>query len=431
MKIKYLSVLIIFGIFLAISCKDDVDPTVDSIKIVTPTLTTGAATNITITTATSGGEITDDGGDNISIRGICWSTTENPTMVNDKIASSAGTAAFSSTMEGLVPNTKYYVRAFASNSAGTGYGNQISFTTLQEIKLPILTTAEITDITLITASGGGEISSDGGSAITSKGLCWSTTQNPTIADSKTTNGTGTGNYTSALTGLIPNTTYYVRAYATNTVGTGYGGDVSFTTLDGIVDGDGNIYTTVAIGTQVWLQQNLKTTKYNNGDPIGTTDPVYLNIDTETSPKYQWAYSGEESNVTTNGLLYTWYAVTDSRGVCPSGWHLPTSNEWEALIAYLGTSAVAGGKLKEEGTTHWGEPNTGATNESGFTALPSGYRARHGNYYQKNTTGNFWSATETNIGNGTVGSYILNKSNSEFNYGITHPNNGLSARCLKG
>ena len=147
----------------------------------------------------------------------------------------------------------------------------------------------------------------------------------------------------------------------------------------ITDVDGNVYTAVSIGTQVWMVENLKTTKYSNGDLIGTTTPATFDISAEAAPKYQWAYAGFEDNVFRYGRLYTWWAVTDIRGVCPTGWHVPTEDDWTALTTYLGGEDVAGGKLKEAGTTHWWAPNEGATNSSGFTALPGGDRYDNGSF----------------------------------------------------
>ncbi|MBI5184526.1 MAG: chitobiase/beta-hexosaminidase C-terminal domain-containing protein [Nitrospinae bacterium] len=157
----------------------------------------------------------------------------------------------------------------------------------------------------------------------------------------------------------------------------------------VTDIDGNAYNTVTIGTQRWMKENLKVTKYRNGEAIPTT----RDISAETSPKYQWAYNGNESNVSTYGRLYTWYAATDSRGVCPAGWHLPTDAEWTTLMDYLGGESAAGGKMKESGTTHWNSPNTSADNSSGFTALPGGYRYYDGSFYLFGYYGNWWSATE--------------------------------------
>lgn len=140
----------------------------------------------------------------------------------------------------------------------------------------------------------------------------------------------------------------------------------------VTDIDGNVYNTVVIGTQTWLKEDLKTTRYRNGDTIGTTYPATLDISHESNPKYQWPYDGDESNVATYGRLYTWYAATDSRGICPCGWHVSTDAEWDTLTTFLGGYFPAQAKLKEAGTLHWNSPNDG-TNESGFTALPGGNR----------------------------------------------------------
>ncbi|MFZ3064200.1 MAG: fibrobacter succinogenes major paralogous domain-containing protein, partial [Nitrospirota bacterium] len=131
----------------------------------------------------------------------------------------------------------------------------------------------------------------------------------------------------------------------------------------VTDIDGNVYNTVTIGAQVWMKENLKATKYRNSEDIPTT---IADISGETSPKYQWAYGGNINNAAVYGRLYTWYAATDSRGLCPTGWHVPTNAEWTTLTDYLGTDP--GGKMKEAGTAHWTTPNTGADNSSGFTAL---------------------------------------------------------------
>ena len=197
--------------------------------ICSPILTSTAISNISSSAATSGGNISNDGGGTITSKGVCWSTSSNPTITNSKTNDGTGSGVFTSNLTSLIPNTLYYVRAYATNSVGTAYGNQVSFTTLSNIILPTLTTTAISNNSSSAATSGGNISSDGGGTITSKGVCWSTSSNPTITNSKTNDGTGSGVFTSNLTSLIPNTLYYVRAYATNSVGTAYGNQVSFTT----------------------------------------------------------------------------------------------------------------------------------------------------------------------------------------------------------
>jgi len=191
-----------------------------------PVLSTDTLSAITATSAISGGTITSDGGVTITAVGVCWAPTQNPTIANNKTRDDISTGFFSY-LTNLMPNTTYYVRAYATNSLGTSYGTQISFTTLPSI--PSISTGPLSLLTSSSASCGGVISSDGGAAITAKGLCWSKLQNPTTSDSKTSNGTGSSNFTSSITGLAANTTYYLRAYAVNSAGTAYSSQVSFTT----------------------------------------------------------------------------------------------------------------------------------------------------------------------------------------------------------
>jgi uncharacterized protein (TIGR02145 family) len=359
--------------------------------VVLPTLTTTAITLLTTTTVHSGGNITSAGGGTISARGVCWSTSPDPTVDDDLTSNGTGSGIFTSDPTGLTPGTDYYLRAYATNSAGTAYGNQVTFTTVAIVP-PTVTTTAFTALTATTVTSGGNVTDDGNGDITARGVCYATTATPTIDDSFTTNGTGTGVFTSNLTGLTPNTTYYLRAYATNSNSTSYGSQITFTTF-AATDFDGNNYTSVVIGTQTWLTQNLKTTSYRNGDPIGTTVPATLDITAEVSPKYQWAVNNDVNNVAVYGRFYTWFAVTDARNVCPVGYHVPSDTEWETLKAFLGGEAVAGGKIKELGTTHWQTPNTGATNETGFTAVAGGYRNFNGSFVSFSVSSPYWSATE--------------------------------------
>ncbi len=305
----------------------------------------------------------------------------------------------------------------------------------EEIPKQKLSTSSISDITQVSVTCGGNITDDGGSFITGRGVCWNTVQMPTLSDNKTSDGFDTGIFTSKITGLTTNTTYYVRAYATNNSGTAYGNEISFILLMNVAgpvvaDPDGNSYNSVIIGTQVWLKENLKTTKYNNGDLIGTTTPATLDISNESLPKYQWGYDGNESNVTTYGRLYTWYAVTDDRRICPTGWHVPDDDDWETLKTFLcgSGSNVAGGKLKEISTNHWISPNTGATNETGFTARPGGSRYYTGVFYYLGTYSYWWSTTENGAYNAWI--RIIYNSYEYLGKDYNYNKNGLSVRCIK-
>ena len=192
-----------------------------------PTVTTTATYNLTATTAMSGGTVISDGGSSVTERGICGSLTVNPTTADQKtIDDSAALGVFISALSGLTPGTTYHLRAYATNGVGTSYGADVSFTTPT---IPTVTTIAISKLTGISASSGGNVASDGGSSVTARGICVSLTANPTTADPKTNDGTGLGAFTSALSGLTPGTTYHLRAYATNSVGTSYGDDVVFTT----------------------------------------------------------------------------------------------------------------------------------------------------------------------------------------------------------
>jgi uncharacterized protein (TIGR02145 family) len=329
----------------------------------------------------------------------------------------------------------YYYGSVAYHSLNAeGYGYSVRCVkndTILQVLLPSLTTNGISNITQTTAVSGGKITSDGGASITARGICWSTNQNATTADNKTTDSSGIGNFTSSLTGLITNTTYYVRAFATNSSGTGYGNEISFKTLsdtssETVTDVDGNVYKTVTIGTQVWMAENLKTTTYNNGTTIpnvtdGTTWAALI------TPAYCWYNNDASTNKATYGTLYNWYTVNTSM-LCPTGWHVPTDDEWTTLTTFLGGESIAGGKLKEIGTTHWSSPNIGADNSSGFTALPGGYRNYDGNFITNGNYGVWWSSSESSTSNAWYRDMI-------YGYSIVERSSykeldGFSVRCLR-
>jgi uncharacterized protein (TIGR02145 family) len=295
---------------------------------------------------------------------------------------------------------------------------------------PTLTTNAATAITEKTATSGGNITNDGGGSVTARGVCWATTTNPTISNSKTTNGTGLGAFTSNLTGLTGSTTYYVRAYATNGAGTAYGSEISFTTslptVGTVNDNDGNTYNYVTIGTQTWKVENLRTTKYRNGDAIpNVTGDGWQSL---VAGAYCWYFNNALTYKATYGALYNWYAVADSRNIAPVGWHVATDAEWNTLTTYLGGLTVAGGNLKETGTSHWKPTNDGATNSSGFTALPGGYCMDYGGFDSIGGYGMYWSSTEDPVSKAwcwyTVyfGSNIIRSSFNKYS--------GFSVRCVR-
>ena len=191
-----------------------------------PSVTTGAVTGITPTSAICGGNVTTDGGDTVTAYGVCWNTAGNPTTADSHTTDGSGTGTFLSSLTSLSPGVGYHVRAYATNGVGTSFGADVPFVTATTT--PTVTTAAVTNVTPTSATCGGNVTADGGDSVTAYGVCWNTAGNPTIADSYTTDGAGLGPFVSSLTGLSPGTTYHVRAYATNGVGTSYGADVPFT-----------------------------------------------------------------------------------------------------------------------------------------------------------------------------------------------------------
>ena len=193
-----------------------------------------------------------------------------------------------------------------------------------------------------------------------------------------------------------------------------------------IDIDGNVYHTVRIGTQVWLRENLKVTHYRNGDPIpNVTDGAQWTA--LTSGAY-CNYNNDPSLADIYGRLYNWFPVVDPRGLAPAGWHVPSDAEWETLVNFLGGEAVAGVALKEAGTAHWISPNTGATNSSGFTALPGGYRDGSGYFYGMGYDAYFWSSTEYSIYRAWT--RALHYNSAQVHRGSNYEQSGFSVRCVR-
>ena len=393
-----------------------------------PVVTSTSVTGLTTIQATFNAEVNSQGGGTVTERGAVWNTSGNPTVNSNRVPSGAGTGVYTATITGLSGGSNYYIRAYAINNFGISYGVEIPFTTT--FGLPILTTNNVIAQST-TASSGGIVTDNGGSTISSRGVVWNTIGTPTISDSKTTDGSGTGSFVSNITALSPSTTYFVRAYATNSTGTAYGNQQTFTTTalsPPVTDIDGNTYNTVQIGTQVWMSENLKTSRYRNG---GSIPYVVGNTDWQADTTGAWSYyDHDEGNNVVYGKLYNWYS-TKGDTLCPVGWHVPSDSEWTVLTDYLGGESVAGGKMKSVGTAFWNDPNTGATNVSGFSALPSGIRYRSGEFERQRWYVSFWSISEIDTSNSKIRELLSTSERS--NRGNPYPINkpmGMVIRCLK-
>jgi uncharacterized protein (TIGR02145 family) len=394
-----------------------------------PVVSTSPVSYISNSAATCGGIISSDGGATVTARGVCWSISANPTKADSKTTDATGTGIFTSLLTGLVPGTTYYVRAYATNSAGTAYGNEISFITT--VGLPTITSTSASSVTSTSATFGGNVTNDGGATVTARGVCWSASANTTLADNFTSDGTGTGIFSSTLnlTGLTPNTRYYIRAYATNSNGTAYGNEIIFATRGAtgtVSDIDGNTYSTIVIGTQTWMAENLKTTKYSDGTsiPLVTDGTAWAAL---TTPAYCWNNNDEATYKATYGALYNWYAVNTGK-LCPTGWHVSSNAEWTTLTTYLGGASAAGAKLKEPGTAHWTSPNTEATNETGFTALPAPSRDSGGGFHDTGGSGYWWATTQADLLNAWF--RYLSYTGGAVGGGDLSKVFGFSVRCVR-
>jgi uncharacterized protein (TIGR02145 family) len=400
---------------------------------VLPAVTTAPASEITYTTAKSGGEVTNDGGSPVTAKGICWGTTENPLVTGNHTTNGTGTGTFISNMTGLSEGTTYHIRAYATNSVGTAYGEEVTFSTVR-IGMAQLSTTSISSVTETAAVSGGNITSNGGSAVSARGICWSTSPNPTTADFTARTGSGSGSFTSNLSGLTGGTVYHVRAYATNGAGTSYGEDLTFITP--VTDVEGNVYKTVQIGNQIWMAENLRATRFNNNTPIlevvdTTTWKAQITVHT---PAYCW-YNNNRSNGTTYGALYNWYVVTGGN-VCPQRWHVASEADYQALEIYLG--------LPADSINAWGWRGTGVAphlkssswdgdNSSGFSAMPAGYRAWvNGKFSGLGQLTYFWTSSDDALNHKAhLGWYRrLDRSISWIYKATTEKAGGKSIRCIK-
>jgi hypothetical protein len=393
-----------------------------------PTVTTSAINNITPVSATCGGNVTSDGGAPVTSRGVCWATTQNPTTANSISTDSSGTGSFTSTITGLIENATYFVRAYATNSSGTSYGNEVSF--IAQISVPSLTTIAITSITNISAISGGTITSDGGSAVTARGVCWNTSSSPTTANSYTVDGDGTGVFISGINGLVSNITYYVRAYATNSIGTSYGNELIFTTLTTC----GTITVNHVAGT---VAPVTKTVTYNTVTNIpGETAKCWIssnlgasqqatavNDATEPSAGWYWQFDRKQGYKNDGATLtpswttatinenFDWQAANDPCTIeIGAGWRVPTNNEW--------TNVDASG-----GWTNWNGPWNSALkmHAAGYLDMSTGALNYRGTYAW------YWSSTSSN---GSMGPYLNFSSGSSSASCCYNKLFGFPLRCIR-
>jgi len=364
-----------------------------------PTVVTSEVDSVTSNSIFCGGDIIENGGAEILAKGICWSTNSEPTIDDDTTLDGSGDGSFISQITGLDERIQYYFKAYARNSLGVAYGEEKSKRTLGDAPIVITESVvfiEDNDIKVI-----GNIVDDGGYNIIGIGICWSTTPDPTIdnCDDYTNEElTITGIFNSSIYNLSIDTKYYFKAYAQYSGLYSYGDTISFVlpkpcpSQPVVPDIDGNEYKTVLIGTQCWMQENLKTTHYADGtqlvDGTGAGD-----ITGDYTTRYYFYYDDNPLYAETYGLLYTWAAVMGNdessvenpsgvQGACPDGWHIPSDEEWKQLEMHLGMSQSQIDSTSWRGTDEgvklkaasrlWINPNV-ATNVSGFTALPGGVR----------------------------------------------------------
>lgn len=388
-------------------------------------VTTAAATNITATSAVSGGTIVSNGGSAITISGIFWATHATPTFTDSIIKEGSLTGSFASPLNSLNPNTTYYVRAYAINGVGTAYGNLDSFKTAPG--LATVTTTAITNIVPLSALGGGSVWNDGGSPVTARGICWSISAHPTTANFRTSDSTGTGSFVDSLTNLGSQTFYYVRAYATNSSGTAYGNEIGFSAAPAntVSDFDGNVYPYIRLGTQFWMAANLRTTHFQNGDPI-TNGLSHYNWATSTTGAYTYPNGDSATNVKF-GKIYDLYVVNDPRNACPAGWHIPTDAEWQTLEFYEGMTPADTGTNNRNARGSIGAKFL-AGGSTGLNLLNAGIEF-NGAYYLFNRQGYYFTSTPS----GATGNYYRGFNSVSGDPGpITRGYGpyGLSIRCIK-
>jgi uncharacterized protein (TIGR02145 family) len=387
-------------------------------------LTTNTVTGITGSTATVGGNITSDGGGTVTARGVVYGTTPSPVISHSILSIGSGTGAFSGTISGLSPNTTYYVRSFATNSAGTAYGNEVNFTTGATV--PTISTSAITTISNNSAVGGGNVTSDGGSPVTARGLVYGPSSSPTLSNSVLNIGSGTGAFSGTISGLSPNTTYYVRSFATNSTGTAYGNEVSFTNLCGAF-----------VASGVW--KNFMC--HNLGAANTSADPFTPSWEINGG-YWQWGRkemvaagpSGSGAGQANDGAIVGWNttrapndswsdANKTSNDPCPAGFRVPTRTQWQGLISNNAVLNV-GGSSWTNSTTNY---STGKRYGENLFLPAAGWRYNlNGSLFDRGAGGSYWSSTASAS---DYAWYLHLNASLSVMYGGNYRTDGFPIRCI--
>ncbi|MBE8721850.1 fibrobacter succinogenes major paralogous domain-containing protein [Sphingobacterium pedocola] len=350
--------------------RDTADDDVPLSQMEPPVVKTLATTNISQVAAQSGGEVLQHGGGKIRSAGIVWAENPAPTIGDFRNGNGFTKGEYRSALTKLTHSTTYYVRSYATNDKGTAYGEEFSFTTPTPLS-PVVTLEAVKDAAVVRL--GGRVT-DHLDAVVERGICWTLTGVPTIEGDKLTSNASLDEaeyfVDVPLSSLDITKTYRIRAYTISNGGISYGETVFFNgTRQLVTDNDGNAYTEVRIGDQIWMGENFQSRKYRNGDLIaGLLD---------LTPEYLDAY----------GRLYSANAAIDARNLAPEGWRVPTLEDWQKLAAFVGQD---GGQLKS--TSLWNAPNTGATNSKGFTAVGGGFSAYGSGPIEIGAVGFWWTKT---------------------------------------
>ena len=429
-----------------------------------PTISTNFISQISANTAYLQGEIISNGGATIIERGFCLNTSGGPTINDILVDAGSGNGIFSATASNLIPNTTYYARAYGKNYSATSYGNQISFTTA--VGPPVVSSDSVLFDSLQAFSVHGSIVHTGGLPITEKGIIWSIEPEGNILSPHIANGSGNQPFSSSLSGLIPGTAYFVRAYAQNSMGIGYGETIKMVNpgipcpgAPTLIDIDGNVYATIQMGNQCWMRENLKVERYPNGDSIPhiTSDTEWANLpDNDTSDAFCF-YDNSTNNLATFGGLYTWAAAmgghaistnsnpSNTQGACPDGWHLPSDQEWmqldlalgmdETELSSWGSNGEDIGSMMAENSSEWPTycdlRNSAFFDTTNFDGLPSGKRYHsNGAFGAKGSIGFFWSTSICGYDSARITSRELWWLYDGIGRNGIYKSAGASIRCLK-